>query len=44
MKSLEELKIKLQELKKENLNEAQTKEWLIRPFFEFLGWNFSNPS
>lgn len=25
------------------INEAQTKEWLIRPFFELLGWDFSNP-
>jgi predicted transport protein/predicted type IV restriction endonuclease len=25
-----------------NITEAQTKEWLIRPFFELLGWQFSN--
>jgi hypothetical protein len=33
----------LKELKVQNINEAQTKDWLIRPFFESLGWDFSNP-
>lgn len=32
----------IEELKLKNINEAQTKEWLIRPFFEGLGWDFSN--
>lgn len=32
----------IEELKTKNINEAQTKEWLIRPFFEGLGWDFSN--
>lgn len=29
--------------KTKSINEAQTKDWLIRPFFESLGWDFSNP-
>lgn len=29
---------------KSKINEAQTKEWLIKPFFECLGWDFSNPA
>jgi len=29
--------------KKNNISEAMTKEWLIKPFFESLGWDFSNP-
>ncbi len=37
------LKLKLSTLKAKNINEAQTKEWLIKPFFETLGWDFSNP-
>lgn len=37
-------KKKICELKKRNINEAQTKEWLIRPFFEMLHWDFSNPN
>ena len=40
---LSKLKIKISELKKKNINEAQTKKWLIEPFFELLGWDFSNP-
>jgi len=31
------------DFKNKNINEAQTKEWLIKPFFELLGWDFSNP-
>ena len=34
---------KIQSLRKKDINESQTKEWLIRPFFEYLGWDFSNP-
>ena len=33
----------LKKLKTQSINEAQTKDWLIRPFFESLGWDFSNP-
>lgn len=40
---LDKLKLKISDLKKKNINEAQTKEWLIKPFFELLGWDFSNP-
>lgn len=41
---IDDLKAKIAELKQKNINEAQTKEWLIRPFFEVLGWDFSNPN
>jgi hypothetical protein len=41
---LEKLKLKIFDLKKKNINEAQTKEWLIKPFFELLGWDFSDPN
>ncbi len=41
---IDDLKTKISELKQKNINEAQTKEWLIRPFFESLGWDFSNPN
>jgi len=34
---------KLCAFKSRNINEAQTKEWLIKPFFESLGWDFTNP-
>jgi len=34
---------KAKSLKNKDINESQTKEWLIRPFFEYLGWDFSNP-
>ena len=37
-------KSKIIDLKKKNPNEAQTKEWLIKPFFELLGWDFSDPN
>jgi len=40
---MDKLKSKISDLKKKNINEAQTKEWLIKPFFELLGWDFSNP-
>lgn len=40
---MDNLKTKISILKKKNINEAQTKEWLIKPFFELLGWDFSNP-
>lgn len=40
---MEKLKSKISELKKKNINEAQTKEWIIKPFFELLGWDFSSP-
>lgn len=41
--SFEEIITSIEKLKTKNINEAQTKEWLIRPFFELLGWDFSNP-
>ena len=34
---------KIEKLKLKDINEAATKEYLIRPFFETLGWDFSNP-
>jgi hypothetical protein len=34
---------KMEKLKTKDINEAATKEYLIRPFFEILGWDFSNP-
>lgn len=40
---IEIAKSKITEFKSKNINEAQTKEWLIKPFFEILGWDFSNP-
>lgn len=40
---LAKLQTKIIDLKKKNINEAQTKKWLIEPFFEILGWDFSNP-
>ena len=40
---MDKLKSKISSLKKRNINEAQTKEWLIKPFFELLGWDFSSP-
>jgi len=39
---IDRVKQKIPEFKKKNINEAQTKEWLIKPFFELLGWDFSN--
>lgn len=41
--SLEKIITAIKKLKSQNINEAQTKDWLIRPFFESLGWDFSNP-
>jgi len=41
--SLEKIIVSIKKLKPKNINEAQTKDWLIRPFFEVLGWDFSNP-
>ena len=41
--SLEKIVASIKKLKSQNINEAQTKDWLIRPFFEFLDWDFSNP-
>ena len=41
--SLEKIITSIKKLKSRNINEAQTKDWLIRPFFELLGWDFSNP-
>jgi len=40
---IDKVKPKIQGFKAKNINEAQTKEWLIKPFFELLGWDFSNP-
>jgi hypothetical protein len=34
---------KIGKLKGKDINEAATKDYLIRPFFEILGWDFSNP-
>jgi predicted type IV restriction endonuclease/predicted transport protein len=34
---------KIKEQKNKSINEAQTKEWLIKPFFAALDWDFSNP-
>ncbi len=41
--SLEKIIGSIKKLKSQNINEAQTKDWLIRPFFEVYGWDFSNP-
>ncbi len=41
--SLEKIISSIKKLKSQTINEAQTKDWLIRPFFEYLGWDFSNP-
>lgn len=41
--NLKKLIEKIDNLKKRNINEAATKDYLIRPFFELLGWDFSNP-
>lgn len=41
--SLDKIVTAIKKLKSQNINEAQTKDWLIRPFFESLGWDFSNP-
>lgn len=41
--SLHQLRERITEMRSNtNITEAQTKEWLIRPFFELLGWQFSN--
>ena len=40
---VEAIKSKISNFKAKSINEAQTKEWLIKPFFETLGWDFSNP-
>lgn len=40
---VEKIKPRISEFTKKNINEAQTKEWLIKPFFESLGWDFSDP-
>ena len=43
-KDIQEIRLKIENVRKrESVNEAQTKEWLIRPFFEKLGWDFTNP-
>jgi len=39
---MEDLQARIEELRPRNINEAQTKEWLIRPFFEGLGWDFTD--
>jgi len=43
MNFINKIKSKIPDFKNKNINEAQTKEWLIKPFFELLGWDFSNP-
>jgi hypothetical protein len=40
---LKKLVEKIEKLKLKDINEAATKEYLIKPFFEILGWDFSNP-
>lgn len=41
--SLHQLRERITEIRSNtSISEAQTKEWLIRPFFELLGWQFSN--
>jgi hypothetical protein len=40
---LKKLVEKIEKLKPKDINEAATKDYLIRPFFEYLGWDFSNP-
>ena len=41
--TLVHLRSQIAEMRSTNsISEAQTKEWLIRPFFEMLGWQFSN--
>ncbi|MBN2571660.1 MAG: type I restriction enzyme HsdR N-terminal domain-containing protein [Ignavibacteriales bacterium] len=40
---IQNIREKTSDFKKRCINEAQTKEWLIKPFFETLGWDFSNP-
>jgi len=40
---LKNLVEKIEKLKTKDINEAATKEYLIKPFFEILGWDFSNP-
>jgi predicted phage tail component-like protein len=41
--TLKKLVEKATRLKNKDINEAATKDYLIRPFFEALGWDFSNP-
>lgn len=43
VKKISNITEKIKKLKLNNINEAQTKKWLIEPFFEVLGWDFSNP-
>lgn len=40
---LKKLVEKIGKLKTKDINEAATKDYLIRPFFEYLDWDFSNP-
>ena len=40
---IDDLRSKIDKFGQKSINEAQTKEWLIKPFFETLGWDFSNP-
>lgn len=42
VKYLSKVKPKISEFKEKRINEAQTINYLIRPFFETLGWDFSN--
>ena len=41
--SINKIKNKIGNLKIKQINESQTKEWLIKPFFAAIGWDFSNP-
>ena len=40
---IEATKAKLPDFKRRSINEAQTKEWLIKPLLETMGWRFSDP-
>lgn len=40
---IKKIKDKISKQKNANINEASTKEWFIKPFFEHLGWDFANP-
>lgn len=43
IQALNRLRERITEKKADSsISEAMTKEWLIRPFFELLGWDFSN--
>jgi len=43
IENIEKISKKIEDLKKKNINESSTVNYLIRPFFESIGWDFSNP-